>query len=363
MGRVLVVDDEPRYRDYVARFLEAEGHRVLAAAGAREAIERGAREPLDAAVLDWMLGGPLHGLHALDALRALQPRLPGVLITGFPSAELEASARRAGVTRLLEKPFEAEEIRAAVEEALATGAASGPGLPVLELGPEWEIVSASPAARTLLASAGLAAEDGLPALLDPGGSSPLERAAGRWSEVAPKGGSERWWLRVQPPQEDAAGATRLAVLHPGPAPPEYGTRARTGLLLGLESEPEQPEAPSIGGLVLVVDPELFLRRVATSLLEEAGVPVQSAESAAEVLEREGNGVDPVCAVVDEALPELERLVAALRTRFPRIAVLGQAEATPSKTFDALGVAPVLRKPWSVRQLAVAYRVLREEDRP
>src|SRR5688572_25291091 len=68
--RILVVEDTPAYAEALERTLALEGHEVLLATRAQEALARARHEPPDLVLLD--LGLPdRDGYHVLRALRAL----------------------------------------------------------------------------------------------------------------------------------------------------------------------------------------------------------------------------------------------------------------------------------------------------
>jgi len=115
--RVLIVDDEPSYRDYLERFLAREGYDVRTASTSEEALSIG-REFSPAVVLaDWMLKDHVHGLQVAESLREFCPDLRIVLMTGFPSSEIRKEADRARVFQFLEKPFGLDEVAEAIAAA------------------------------------------------------------------------------------------------------------------------------------------------------------------------------------------------------------------------------------------------------
>lgn len=115
--RVLIVDDEPSYRDYLERFLIREGYEVRSAAGGQEALVVGKDFRPRVILADWMLKDHMHGLEVAETLREAEPELRILLMTGFPSAEIRKEAERAKVFRFLEKPFGLEEVAAAIKAA------------------------------------------------------------------------------------------------------------------------------------------------------------------------------------------------------------------------------------------------------
>ncbi len=116
--RVLIVDDEPSYRDYLERYLAREGYEVLTAATGKEAIELGESFRPTVILADWMLKDHMHGLEVAESLRRVIPDLRILLMTGFPSSDIRQEADRAKVCRFLEKPFGLEEVAQAIRDAV-----------------------------------------------------------------------------------------------------------------------------------------------------------------------------------------------------------------------------------------------------
>jgi DNA-binding response OmpR family regulator len=118
--RVLVVDDEPSYREYLDRFLTREGYDVRTAASGQEALVLGKEFRPRVILADWMLKDHIHGLEVAETLREGTPELRILMMTGFPSSEIRKEAARANVFRFLEKPFGLKEVARAVRDATAT---------------------------------------------------------------------------------------------------------------------------------------------------------------------------------------------------------------------------------------------------
>ena len=118
MGRasVLVVDDERKIRDVVARYLEAEGFSILVADSGQKALEVVARARPDLVVLDLMLPG-LSGEEVLRSLRALA-EVPIIVLTAKSSEEDRVANLRQGADDYLVKPFSPRELVARVEAVL-----------------------------------------------------------------------------------------------------------------------------------------------------------------------------------------------------------------------------------------------------
>ncbi len=117
--RILIVDDEPTYREYLERFLRRDGLDVRTAETGAEAIALAEEFGPDVLLADWMLRCEMHGIEVGEALRAKRPDLRILLMTGFPTADLEAEAARVGIDGFLEKPFALEDLSKAIEAAIA----------------------------------------------------------------------------------------------------------------------------------------------------------------------------------------------------------------------------------------------------
>lgn len=115
--RVLIVDDEPSYRDYLDRYLTREGYEVRTASSGQEALSLGREFRPQIILADWMLKDHMHGLEVAVSLREVSPEMRILLMTGFPSSEIRKEADRAQVFRFLEKPFGLEQVATAIREA------------------------------------------------------------------------------------------------------------------------------------------------------------------------------------------------------------------------------------------------------
>ncbi len=114
-GHLLVVEDDPDIRAVLVLILAGEGWRVTTARDGQEALEAIAADPPHLILLD--LGMPiLDGWAVLAFLREHRAGVPVVVLTAGPDA-CEA-ARTPPVAAALEKPFDVDEVLAAVSFAL-----------------------------------------------------------------------------------------------------------------------------------------------------------------------------------------------------------------------------------------------------
>ena len=105
---VLVVDDDRRLRQLLARFLAEHGYRVTTAASAAEARAKGEALVFDAIVLDVMMPGET-GFDYARRLRA-QSQVPILMLTARTGLDDRIAGLEIGADDYLGKPFEPREL-------------------------------------------------------------------------------------------------------------------------------------------------------------------------------------------------------------------------------------------------------------
>ena len=121
MATILVVDDNAVNRSVLTTLLGYQGHRLLEAADGFEAIEKATAEHPDLIITD-ILMPQMDGYELVQRLRALESQAPVIFYSAtYLQGEAQALARACGVSRVICKPAELEEILRVVEDALAAG--------------------------------------------------------------------------------------------------------------------------------------------------------------------------------------------------------------------------------------------------
>src|SRR5438552_7565389 len=116
---VLVADDEPLIRQSIEAVLREEGFEVSGARTGGEAWTIFQDERPDVVLLDLVLGD-VDGLEILRRMRQLVPDCKVILISAHGSIESAVTAMKLGGYDFIRKPFEIEEIVAAVRNAART---------------------------------------------------------------------------------------------------------------------------------------------------------------------------------------------------------------------------------------------------
>lgn len=124
--RILVVDDESKSLELLARILRHAGFEVFTAASGAEAERLIARNAYDLAIIDVRMPGQ-DGHETMIRARLLPGRaaLPVIFISGYAEPGSAVAALKAGGRDFLAKPIDAEELVARVRTHLGT-APTGP---------------------------------------------------------------------------------------------------------------------------------------------------------------------------------------------------------------------------------------------
>jgi len=120
-GRVMIVDDEPDIRKVVRMTLQKAGYDVVEAEDGQKAIEvintGENRLMLDVIICDIRMP-KINGVEAIAYFRKEYPRVPVIVLTGFPDVNMATSFLSDGVVDYLVKPVEGEKLKAAVAKAM-----------------------------------------------------------------------------------------------------------------------------------------------------------------------------------------------------------------------------------------------------
>lgn len=116
---ILVVDDERKYCDIVAKFLESQGYEVRTAYDVGDALFRLKAELPDLILLDVMMP-EIDGITFLGRLRSNPEwaRIPVVVVSAKSLPEDRSIAIGVGADHFLPKPFSAQQLRLIVGDIL-----------------------------------------------------------------------------------------------------------------------------------------------------------------------------------------------------------------------------------------------------
>jgi len=157
LRKVLVVDDDPVVGKSFNRVLSDKGYIVVTAEDGYDALMKLKAEKYDVVFTDIKMPG-MDGLEVAERVKARQPWVPVVIVTGYGSKASEERARAAGVADFLRKPLSPDMIEHSAAEALRGAAPEPAAAP-----PPAAAVEAAPAeaAPVAVAAAGEAAKPNL----------------------------------------------------------------------------------------------------------------------------------------------------------------------------------------------------------
>ncbi len=115
---VLIVDDEAIVRESIRDWLTESGYRVTTASSGEEALKLFAEQDFGVVVLDIRLPG-MTGLKPLQEIRAIRPGVKAIMITAYPTAELNSEAVKLGALDFVIKPVAPEDLERLIKKALA----------------------------------------------------------------------------------------------------------------------------------------------------------------------------------------------------------------------------------------------------
>ena len=115
-SKVLLVDDEEQFLDTLTQRLEIRGLKVEAVTGGEEALDMVEDKKIDAVILDLAMPG-IDGIETLRLLKAKQPDLQIIMLTGKATVKSGIEAMKLGAADFLEKPVDLNLLLEKIGEA------------------------------------------------------------------------------------------------------------------------------------------------------------------------------------------------------------------------------------------------------
>ena len=121
-GRILIADDQGDILDALKLLLRGEGFEVTTAASPAELVEALERSDFDVALIDLNYTRDTtsghEGFELLERMRAVDPTLPVLVMTGWSSVAGAVEAMRRGARDYIEKPWDDDKLLASVQTQL-----------------------------------------------------------------------------------------------------------------------------------------------------------------------------------------------------------------------------------------------------
>lgn len=118
-GLVLIVDDEEMVLHLTGTILEKHGYQVITALNGRVAVQkvRDNRERLTLVILDLIMP-VMGGVEAFAGIKAIAPRLPVILMTGYDPPEAAGRFEEGALAGFIQKPGSVPGILRTIQAAL-----------------------------------------------------------------------------------------------------------------------------------------------------------------------------------------------------------------------------------------------------
>lgn len=113
---ILIVDDNYDMLELLQRNLKAQNFHTYKASSVLEAIDILKVVPIDLLITDLQMPG-LNGIELIKFAQEHFPKIPKLVITGFPSVDTAVNSVKAGALDYLVKPFTSEELKKAVQNS------------------------------------------------------------------------------------------------------------------------------------------------------------------------------------------------------------------------------------------------------
>lgn len=122
-ARILIMDDEELVLNVACRMLEFLGYETTPARNGEQVLDAyrsrmEAGERFDAVILDWQVHNGMDGLKAMERLRLMDPKVKGILSSGYSETDQGASKAAQGFDGVIAKPYVLKTMRETVEKVL-----------------------------------------------------------------------------------------------------------------------------------------------------------------------------------------------------------------------------------------------------
>ena len=115
--RILIIDDEERMCWALKRAFNHKGYQVVTTTSGLQGIDLTKETEPELVILDLKMPD-IDGIEVLKGIKKINPHIPIIMITAHGTIETAIEAMKIGATDYIIKPFELEEIRALVKQAL-----------------------------------------------------------------------------------------------------------------------------------------------------------------------------------------------------------------------------------------------------
>lgn len=117
MPRLLIVDNDDGLIHFLGRLFVKQGYEVASVSDGAAALRTVSETTFDAILLDYRMPG-LNGLETLEEIKGMHIRTPVIIMTAHGTTETAIEAMKHGAYDYLLKPFDTDELRRVVADAV-----------------------------------------------------------------------------------------------------------------------------------------------------------------------------------------------------------------------------------------------------
>jgi DNA-binding NtrC family response regulator len=114
--RILIVDDEERFRKTMCKLLTAEGYESSTAANGQEALDHLEKGSYDIIILDIRMP-EMNGVQVLSEIKKIDAALEIIIMTGYASVDTAKEIMTLGAYDYLLKPYDINELLEKIDAA------------------------------------------------------------------------------------------------------------------------------------------------------------------------------------------------------------------------------------------------------
>lgn len=116
---ILIVDDDLNILELLQRHLQSWDFHTYKAVSVKEAVTILRDTPIDLLISDLKMP-EIDGFELIKFVSEHYPKIPKLVVTGYPSVQDSLAAIKSGVVEYLIKPFTKEELKSAIQQSLST---------------------------------------------------------------------------------------------------------------------------------------------------------------------------------------------------------------------------------------------------
>jgi DNA-binding NtrC family response regulator len=114
--KILIVDDEERFRNTMCKLLTVEGFEASTAGSGTQALEELRQRAYDVVILDVRMP-EMTGVQVLAEIRKIDPEIEVIIMTGYASVDTAKEIMRIGAYDYLLKPYAINELIEKIDAA------------------------------------------------------------------------------------------------------------------------------------------------------------------------------------------------------------------------------------------------------